>query len=86
MITRAYKKNMVIISDIESDTVEQAYLFLKDEAPEPTETALLKEADRLVRLCGAGKKRKAGVPASLVWFFAGALISAAAALILYFVF
>ena len=76
---------MVIISDIESDTVEQAYLFLKDDTPEPTENALLKEADRLIRLCGTGKKRRLNIPVSLVWFFSGALISAAAALVLSFI-
>lgn len=80
MITRAYKKNMVIISDIESDTVEQAYLFLKDSTPEPSESALLKEADRIVRLCGAEKKRRFIVPTALIWFFSGALLSALAAL------
>ena len=73
---------MVVISDIESDTVEQAYLFLKDETPEPTENALLKEADRLVRLCGAGKKRRVRIPASIIWFLAGALMSALTALAL----
>ncbi|MBQ9511115.1 MAG: hypothetical protein IJR55_05435 [Clostridia bacterium] len=82
MITRAYKKNMVIVSDIDSDTVEQAYLFLKDNTPEPTESALLKEADRLVRLCGAEKKRRINIPSALIWFFSGALISALTALVL----
>ena len=37
MITRAYKKNMVIVSDIESDTVEEAYLFIREDAPSPDE-------------------------------------------------
>ena len=52
MITRAYKKNMVIVSDIESDTVEEAYLFIREDAPSPDESELVKEAGRIIRACG----------------------------------
>lgn len=75
MITRAYRKNLVVISDIDSDTVETAYLFIREEAGEPEESLLLAEADRIVRECGAGKKRRGRVPSGLLWFLGGCAAS-----------
>ena len=86
MITRAYKKNLVIISDIHSDTVEEAYLFLRDDSPRPSEGALLKEAEKIVSSCTSGKKRRISLPAGLLWFLFGALISGISALIFSVVF
>lgn len=77
MITRAYRKNLVVISDIDSDTVETAYLFIREEAGEPGDSLLIAEADRIVRECGAGKKRRGGVPSGFLWFLFGCAASGA---------
>lgn len=83
MITRAYKKNMVIVSDIESDTVEEAYLFIREDAPSPDESELVKEAGRIIRACGGAGKLKPKFPAALLWFLAGVSVTALAASVIY---
>lgn len=48
---------MVIVRNIESDTVEEAYLFIREDAPTPDESELVREAGRIIRACGGtGKK------------------------------
>lgn len=81
MITRACKKNLVIVSNLKSDTVEEAYLFLRDDAPSPSECKLLKEAEKIVSSCSSGKRRRISLPSGLVWFSLGAGISGVAAVI-----
>lgn len=83
MITRAYKKNMVIVSDIESDTVEEAYLFIREDAPSPDESELVKEAGRIIRACGGAGKLKPKFPTALLWFLAGVSVTALAASVIY---
>ncbi len=84
MITRAYKKNMVIVSDIESDTVEEAYLFIREDAPSPDESTLVKEAGRIIRACGGAGKTRSSLPVALLWFLSGMSVAAAFASVIYF--
>ena len=84
MITRAYKKNMVIVSDIESDTVEEAYLFIREDAPSPDESELVKEAGRIIRACGVPGKKRMRISSSLLWFLSGMSVAAAFASVIYF--
>ncbi len=84
MITRAYKKNMVVIKNIESDTVEEAYLFIREDAPSPDESELVKEAGRIIRACGVPGKKRMRISSSLLWFLAGMTGSSVILLILYY--
>ena len=71
MITRAYKKNMVIVRNIESDTVEEAYLFIREDAPMPDESVLVREAGRIIRACGSTGKKGLRIPSAVFWFSLG---------------
>lgn len=71
MVTRAYKKNMVIVRGIESDTVEEAYLFIREDAPAPDESELVREAGKIIRACGGIGKKGLRISSPVLWFLLG---------------
>ena len=78
------KSTPFIVSDIESDTVEEAYLFIREDAPSPDESTLVKEAGRIIRACGGAGKARSSLPVALLWFLSGMSVAAAFASVIYF--
>ncbi len=73
---------MVIVRNIESDTVEEAYLFIREDAPVPDESELVSEAKRIIRACTGAGKKGLRLPPAVFWFSLGvtfALLFASAA-------
>lgn len=83
MITRAYRKNMVIIRDIESDIVEEAYLFIREDSYEPPEEDIVREAGKIIRACSRGHKRSLKIPSALLWFLGGMAFAGTALMFLF---
>lgn len=85
MITRAYRKNMVIVRGIESDIVEEAYLFIREDSCGTEEESIVREADRIIRACSRrdGKPRFK-IPSAVLWFLGGAA-AAVSVLLLFFI-
>lgn len=85
MITRAYRKNLVIIKNIESDIVEEAYLIIREDAPQAEESALVREAGRIIRCYGGKARRKKYFPFPLLWFLGGMAFAALSSLLIYII-
>ncbi len=81
MNIREYKKNLMIVKDIDSEVISEAYFILKSGAGYEHESKISEEAERIIRECGAHakKKRRAKSTAPRI-FFAAALAVCAAVL------
>jgi len=58
MNIREYKKNLMVVKNIESDIISEAYFVLKSGAEEEKEEKISAEAERIIRECGEGKKKR----------------------------
>lgn len=66
MNIREYKRNLMIVKNIESDIIAEAYFILKSGAEYEAEERISEEAERIIRECGAeGKKKRRAVAAAL---------------------
>lgn len=65
---------MVIVRNIESDTVEEAYLFIREDAPMPDESELVREAGRIIRACGSTGKKGLRIPSAVFGFRSESLL------------
>lgn len=86
MILRGYRKNLVIVKNIDGDIFDEALFLLRDNAV-CGEDEIIKEADRIIassRDIRALKNAKTRF--SLPEFLIGALVSAAVAAILAIIF
>ncbi|MBQ9746261.1 MAG: hypothetical protein IJW21_05515 [Clostridia bacterium] len=79
MIIREYKKSLMVVKNIESDIISEAYFILKCGADEQEEK-ISAEAERIIRECGGGKKKRRAAGAVLACFCAAAGVFALAAL------
>ena len=61
MNIRECKKSLMIVKDIQSDVISEAYFILKNGAEYEYESRISEEAERIIRECGtqAQKKRRA---------------------------
>lgn len=85
MIIREYKKNLMIVKNIDSDIIGEAYFILKDEKADISdEHKIADEAERIIRECSpkGNKKTRRRLSAALIGIFSGlglcALITAIA--------
>lgn len=87
------KRQVVIINDIKSDSIEQAIFILRDKA-ENKKTDIVTEAERIINSflgCGAAavqqsapKSRKSVIMSTLLWFGSAIAVVCISALILSF--
>jgi hypothetical protein len=75
MIIREYKKSLMVVKNIESDVISEAYFILKSGA-EDDEGKISAEAERIIRECGGRKKKRRTVSAAFIAVMAvfGALL------------
>ena len=66
MIIREYKRNLMVVKNIESDIISEAYFILKSGAEEEQEEKISAEAERIIKACGAGKKKRRTVSAAFI--------------------
>ncbi len=78
MTIREYRKNLMIIRDIDSDVISEAYFILKNDIYEKeSKEKISEEAERILRECDARAKRSRRVfPAVLLGFLTGTGICA----------
>ena len=62
---REYKKSLMIVKNIESDVISEAYFILKSGA-DGEEAKISAEAERIIRECGAVKKKRRTVSAAFI--------------------
>ena len=76
MTIHEHKKNLMIIRDIDSDVISEAYFILKNDIYE-NEEKISEEAERILRECDArAKKTRRVLPAALLGFLTGTGICA----------
>ena len=75
MVIREYKKSLMVVKNIESDIISEAYFILKSGAEE-SEAKISAEAERIIRECGEAKKTRRTRSAAFIAVFscAGALL------------
>lgn len=71
MIIREYKKNLMVVKNIESDIISEAYFILKCGAEEEREAKISAEAERIIRECGESRKKRRTVSAAFVFACVG---------------
>ncbi|MGN1096171.1 MAG: hypothetical protein ACI4QR_07250 [Eubacteriales bacterium] len=78
MTIREYKKNLMIVKNIDSDLIGEAYFILKSDAgTKDEEIKISDEAERILRECSAKRKKThRRIPAALLGFFMGTGICA----------
>ena len=83
MLIKGCKKSMIVVKNLGSDYVDEAYLILKPELPcGAAKEDIVKEANRIVHEYDTGKRNKRA-PFSAASFFIGALLSAAASALIF---
>ena len=65
MVIREYKKSLMVVKNIESDVISEAYFILKSDA-EADEGKISAEAERIIRECGQRKKKRRTVSAAFM--------------------
>ena len=65
MVIREYKKSLMIVKNIESDVISEAYFILKSGASE-NEAKVSAEAERIIKECGAAKKKRRTLGAAFI--------------------
>lgn len=80
MIIREYKRSLMVVKDIDSDVISEAYFILRSGAGYESEARISDEAERIIRECGGGKKKRRAAGAVLVCLLAAAGLFALAAL------
>jgi hypothetical protein len=80
MNIREYKRNLMVVNDIDSDLICEAYFILKSGSEYESEERISEEAERIIRECSSeGKnKRRAGSTAFAVSFILVGIIFVAA--------
>ncbi len=74
MNIREYKKSLMIVKDIDSEVISEAYFILKSGAEYEYESKISAEAERIIRECGAyAKKKHRAKSTALRGFFAAVL-------------
>ena len=68
-MVKGISRQVIVVQGPDRELFEQAIFILRDDAPDVTDEALLKEADRLVK-AGAGKRKRNLAP---LWAAAGAV-------------
>ena len=53
-----YKRNLMVVKDIDSDIISEAYFILKSGAESAYSAKISEEAERIVRECTCGKKKR----------------------------
>lgn len=66
MIIREYKRNLMVVKNIDSDVISEAYFVLKENAFEAEETKISAEAERIIRECGGAKKKRRALGAAFI--------------------
>ncbi len=75
MNIREYKKSLMIVKDIDSEIISEAYFILKNSSEYEYESKISAEAERIIRECGAyAKKKHRAKSTALKGFFAAVLV------------
>ena len=83
MMIKGCKKNLVVMKNIGSDYIDEAYFILKDELPAGTAGGdIIKEANRIISEYQTGRK-KPRLSFSLVSFVLGAIAASAVCLLVF---
>lgn len=86
MTLRGYRKNLVVVKDLDGGIIDEAFFLLKDGAC-ADEEEIVREADRIIeRSKRLGAIKNARSRFSLPEFFIGAALAAIVALVLVFIF
>ena len=87
MFIKELKKNLVILKNVGSDYIDEAWIILKGELPKNAISGdIVKEANRIIAEYKTGKKRKKRSPFSLWSFFLGVITASVLAGSLFFIF
>ena len=68
-MVKGISRQVIVVQGPDRELFEQAIFILREDAPDVTDEALLKEADRLVK-AGAGKRKRQLGP---LWAAVGAM-------------
>ena len=83
MVIKGCRKNLVVMKNIGSDFIEEAYFVLKNEMPAGTGGGdIVKEANRIIAEYQTGKKKNR-FPFSLISFVLGAIAASVICLIIF---
>jgi hypothetical protein len=86
MTQRTYRKNLVVVKDLDGGVIDEAFFLLKD-GTNVDEDEIVREANRIIERSKQIKAIKSARPRfSLPEFFIGAAAAAIVALVLVFVF
>lgn len=58
MKIREYKKSLMVVKDIDSPIISEAYFILKSGVGEDHDNKISEEAERIIRECGETRKKK----------------------------
>ncbi len=75
------KKNLVIMRNLKSDFIDEAYFILKNDVPEPLGRDVVDEANRILAEVRTGRKKRP--PFSLPSFVGGAVSAGILSLIVF---
>lgn len=86
MTRKTFRKDLVVIKDLDGGVIDEAFFFLKDGAS-ADEEEIVREANRIIERSKHIKAIKSARPRfSLPEFFIGAAAAAIVALVLVFIF
>jgi hypothetical protein len=83
MHIREYRKSLMVVKDIDSDFISEAYFVLKSGAEEREYGKISSEAERIIRECSSARKskRRFALPSAAVTVAISAVAAAVAILV-----
>ena len=81
MNIREYKKSLMIVKDIDSEVISEAYFILKSGAEYEYENKISEEAERIIRECGAYAQKKRRVKSTALRGFFAAVLAISVAIL-----
>ncbi|MBQ8447456.1 MAG: hypothetical protein IJX27_00825 [Clostridia bacterium] len=67
MNIREYKRNLMVVKNIDSEIISEAFFILKSGAGEDDEAKISAEAERIIRECGECKKKRRTLSAAFIF-------------------
>ena len=67
MNIREYKRSLMVVKNIDSEFISEAFFVLKSGAEEENEAKISAEAERIIRECGESKKKRRTLSAAFIF-------------------
>ena len=72
-MVKGISRQVIVVHSPDPKLFEQAIFIIKEDAKGVTDEMLLKEADKAIRGCGGGKRKRKPFHAGPIWACAGAM-------------